>query len=76
MRNATWDQRTVVQTHDPADGDRHVPVAKLEGVSLPLDSAAALTVDGDRWYVVRRAVEVDTRQRAVVTTITVVKESA
>lgn len=73
MRNATWDQRTVLQTHDPADGNRYVPVATLEGVSLPLDSSTALTIDGDRWHVVRYQSVVDTQARMVVTTVTVVK---
>lgn len=75
MRNATWDERTVVQTHDPADGDRYVPVTTLEGVSLPVGSPSNLTIDGVRWYVVRSSVDVDTKTRTVVTTITVVPDS-
>lgn len=75
MRSATWDQRTVIQTHDPANGDRYVPVAKLEGVSLPLESSVRLTIDGDGWYVVRRTVAVDTQTRTVITTVTVIKDS-
>lgn len=75
MRNGTWDQRTVLQTHDPAAGDRYVPVVTMEGVSLPLDSPLALTIDGDRWHVVRRQTAVDARTRTVVTTVTVVKDN-
>ena len=75
MRNATWDQRTVIQTHDPADGDRYVPVTTLEGVSLPVGSPSGLTINGVRWYVVRALVDIDTQTRTVVTTITVVRDS-
>lgn len=75
MRNANWDQRTILQTHDPAGGDRYVPVAKLEGVSLPLNSPAALTIDGVRWHVVRCQSAVDTQTRTAVTTVTVVRDS-
>lgn len=75
MRNATWDQRTVLQTHDPADGDRYVPVLTMEGITLPIDSPERLTIHGDRWHVIRSSIAIDTQTRTVVTTVTVVKDS-
>lgn len=72
MRNATWDQRTVIQTFDPVDGDRYVTMLTLEAASV---HAARLTIDGDRWLVFNRWVEINTSARAIVTTITVVKDS-
>lgn len=75
MRNATWDQRTVIQTHDPADGDRYVMLLTMEGVTLPIASPPSLAIDGEPWFAVRRAVAIDTKTRTAVTTITVVPES-
>lgn len=75
MRNATWDQRTIVQTHDPANGDRYVPVLTMEGVTLSIDSPERLAIQGERWHVVRSSVAIDTQTRTVVTTVTVVKDS-
>lgn len=75
MRNATWDQRTVLQTHDPANGDRYVPVLTMEGVALPLDSPPSLTIDGELWFAVRRSVAINSQTRTVVTTVTVIKDS-
>lgn len=75
MRNATWDQRTVLQTHDPAGADRY-PLVTLEGVSLLLDSPTRLLIDGEGWYVLgQRAVAIDTKTRTVITTVTVIKDS-
>lgn len=74
MRSATWDQRTIVQTHDPANGDRYVQVLAMEGVSLPVGSPSSLTIDGESWYVVRARVDVDTQTRTTVTTVTVIKD--
>lgn len=75
MRSATWDQRTVLRTHDRADGDRYVPVLTMEGVTLPIDSPERLMIHGDRWHVVRSAVAIDTQTRTVITTVTVVPDS-
>lgn len=67
-------QKTVIQTHDPADGDRYVTVAELHGVSLPVDPYTPLTIDGERWAVVRASVSVDTRSpQCVVTTVTAIR---
>jgi hypothetical protein len=75
MRNGNYDERTVLQTHNPGAGARFVPVVVLEGVSLPFDSPMHLTIDGARWYsATPRAVVIDTQARTVTTTITVIKD--
>lgn len=71
-------QRTLIQTYDPENGDRTVPVQWLLGVSLPLDSATTLVIDGHRWSVVRSRVEIETVDRPMplmTTIVTVVKDS-
>jgi hypothetical protein len=76
MRNATWDQRTVLQALAEAGADRYAPLVTLEGVSLLLDSSTRLLIDGEGWYVLgQRAVAIDTQARTVVTTVTVVRDS-
>lgn len=75
MRNATWDQRTVIQTRTPGI-DYAPPPETLDGVSLSLDSGMRVTIDGESWRVFGpRSVAIDTGSRTVVTTITVVKDS-
>lgn len=72
-------QRTLIQTYDPDNGDRTVPVQWLLGVSLALDSAAALVIDGRRWSVVRTRVEIEARDKPMplmTTIITVVPYAA
>lgn len=67
-------QKTVVQTHDPDNGDRYIRVLELDGVSLPVDPQTQLTIDGETWAVIRRSVSVSTLSPAcVVTVITAVK---
>lgn len=73
MRNGNYDERTVLQTHKPGGG--YAAVAVLNGVSLPFDSPMHLTIDGQRWFGgAPRTVVIDTQQRTVVTTITVIKD--
>ena len=63
-------QTTVVQV---SEGDGYTPLLEIHGSTLPLGSDAALYIDGIRWAVVRRRVDVDTASRAISTTITVVR---
>lgn len=64
-------ERTLIQTYDRDNGNQTVPVQWLLGVSLALDSAATLVIDGRRWSVVRTRVEIETRDKpmALITTI-------
>lgn len=73
MRNATWQQRTVLQTHAPANGDQFTPIVTLDGITLPQDSAV-LMIDGERWWVCGRRSDIDTKMRTVVTVLTVIKD--
>lgn len=77
MRNATWDQRTVIRSRDLASSDGYTPLATLEGVSLPIDRGTHLIIDGESCYVFgRRSVAIDTESRTVVTTITVARDGS
>jgi hypothetical protein len=68
-------QRTVIQTHHPEDGDRYIPVVVIEGISLPIDPVLPVVIDGVRWIPAgARSVTIDTRGRAITTTITVVED--
>lgn len=66
-------ERTVIQTFDPANGDKYVTVLTLDGVTLTVDSP--LTIDGKKWAVIRRpAVEINTKAARITTTVTVVED--
>jgi hypothetical protein len=62
-------QTTIVQV---SQGDGDLPFLEIHGSILALDSGTELYIDGVRWAVVRRRVDVDIASRAISTTITVV----
>ena len=75
--SALFRARTVIRTHDPDDGDSYVDLISLPNVSLPMESGL-LTINGARWFVVRRAVDIVTTAAGaeITTTLTVVPDDA
>lgn len=67
-------EKTVIRTHDPADGDKYVTLLTVDGASLTPDPSVALTIDGRRYAVVRRSMEINARASRVTTTVTVVED--
>lgn len=65
-------QTTIVQV---SEGDGYLPLLEIHGSVLGLSPDTELRIDGVRWAVVRRRVDVDTASRAISTTITVVPYS-
>lgn len=62
-------QATIVQI---SEGNGYTPLLEIHGSTLPLGDDAALYIDGVRWAVVRRRVDVETASMGVSTTVTVV----
>jgi hypothetical protein len=70
-----WTKRTVIQTFDPNDGSTFIEITALDGALPPLDPLMPLVIDGKRRAIAGpRHVELDTAERAVTITITVIPD--
>lgn len=53
-------QRTVFQTHDPADGDKDVVLVAFDGILLTPPHHVPVTLNGVRYTPPRARVDIDT----------------